>query len=155
MSKGRKNQGFALIAALGVLATIFIMVGTVAITARVLYERAGNEKVRSQLSLFSDSGLEKVRLDLRKQEITEPREKEFKLGEAKILARVEPLMEKSELYSTIGLSYMGGDIKTTIAVDYYLGDYIYKQERTYLINLKGARKGSILLSQKFLGAEEK
>jgi len=147
----KKTKGFVLIAALGVLATIFLMVATVAVTARILYDRSGNDKIRAELSVLLDSGLDKLRQVFWNQQITKPEEMHFNLQSNVINLHIEPLSEASELYSQLGLSYKEGDARTTIFVNYPVGGIVHKAQKTYLVNTKGLRKGVVSLSKIRLG----
>lgn len=151
IKRKQDNNGFALLAAIGVLAVAFILVGTVAITARGLYEKNGRDRMRAALSLFTESGLARVKQGFRNQEVTKVTSNFYKLPEADISARVEPLAASSEPYAKAGLVYKDGDIKAIVAAEYKWGEDVYRLERTYLTNLKGQRKESILLAQKITG----
>lgn len=144
-----EKRGFALIAALGVLAVMFIMIGTIAITSSALYERLSLSVIRTKLDLFADSGLAKLKQELHQQALTHVTGRNYKLPDVILYVRAEPITESDELYSRAGINYQEGDVKAVVEVEYRVGEDSYKLERTYLTNLKTKRRIDILLSQKF------
>lgn len=148
----RKNRkGFVLIATLGVLSALFLMVATVAVTARILYDRSGNEKIRAELSLLIESGIDKLKQVLLNRQVTKPEEMHFNLQANVINIRIEPLAETDALYSQTGLRYTEGDVRTTIFVNYVANRNVYKAQKTYLFNTKGTRRGIVPLSKIRIG----
>ena len=149
MQKTRKGKrhGVALIAAIGVLATLFIMVGTVAVTSRILYENNKNDMIRIQLGLMIDGGVSKVRQVFHNQQVNEPTEMYFKFRDSDISVRIEPLSSDGDLYVKQGVVYRDDDVKAAITAYYPPGTAEYKAIKQYVINIKGQRKEAIPLSK--------
>ena len=142
-----RKSGFALIAALGVLTTLFVMVGTLAITSTMLYQRSGNEQVRAELSVLIDNGAEKLKQVFRNQELAEPTDMYFKFRTTDVFVHVEPLSLEDTVFSESGLTYQDGDVKAIITVEFAVNDTRYKARKEVLINIKGQREGLISLSK--------
>ncbi|MCX7766106.1 MAG: hypothetical protein N2246_05305, partial [Candidatus Sumerlaeia bacterium] len=128
---------------------MFIMIGTVALTSSALYERLGLNIIRMRLDLFAEGGLGKLKQELHQQTLTHVTGRHYKLSEVILYVRAEPITGSNELYNKAGISYLEGDVKAVVEVEYKVGEDSYKLERTYLTNLKTKRKEDILLSQKF------
>ena len=143
-----RTRGVALITAIGVLATLFIMVTTIAVTARIMYEKSGTQQIRAQVKLLTESGARRVRQVFANQSIVEPADMAFKVDNTEIYARISPISADNGLYTTSAINRQVGDVRAVVSVNYSVrGRGDYTATRHYLINLQGKRKGLVNLSK--------
>ncbi len=151
-----KRKGVALIAAIGVLATLFVMVGAVAVTSRILYEQNHNDIVRTEIALLLESGAHKIRHTFLNQQLAEPREMFIKLQDHNMSVRLEPLSEDDELYRTVPIKFKEGDVRITVTTHYPADTRTYTASKRWLINLSIEGEGLLALSDiTFQRGEEK
>ena len=142
---GRK--GFAFIAAIGVLAALFVIVITTSLTSRVLYERTKNVQTRAQLEALADCGAERVKRAFRNQDVTQSTPWYLNLNGNEISARLEPLEADTDIYQRTGIDSREGDLLVILQVTYRTkNEQRYQGERRYVINIKGLRNDIIPIS---------
>ncbi len=137
----------ALILALGVLATLFVMVITAGLSARILYERSHNEQVRIQSNILTENGAELARNALGNQQITEETGTTFSFKDNEIETLVSPLSEGDTIYSSLGMTFKEGDATCRVTVRVYSNnEMLFTAQRDFLINLNDNRKSILSLS---------
>jgi hypothetical protein len=147
-SNTKTRKGVALIVAIGVLATLFLLVSMVSVTSRLMYDRSGFAVVRAQMELLTDNGAQRAMSVFQDKRIAEPTDMEYKPEGSEIHALLTSLSRDEGVYSNSGLEYRDGDVRAAITVHYTKKSGArYTATRQYLINLQGQRDNLVRISQ--------
>jgi hypothetical protein len=142
-----RKHGFALVAALGVLATLFIMVVGIATLANTGISAVALQEAEARLDTLLNSLQSQMLRNLTGESavVQTPFSLTFPYGTG--IGIIEPLQTDAELYRQEALNFVEGDIVLRLRAKVpYLTEHLGK-ERHVLANRVGNRKTAIVLKE--------